>query len=154
MDRRDRMSIELKLAALVDIPTLIALEKKVSELKTYSAMLEESEWVEEIRKGKVFLIMLDGQVIGNISYQEKEPRHIYISGFLVDPSFQGRGIGREALRLVLEKMSDAKRIDLVTHPDNHAALRLYDAFGFSIESRKENYFGDGEPRLVLALQRA
>jgi len=45
-----------------------------------------------------------------------------------------------------------KRIELVTHPDN-PALKLYESLGFTVESRKENYWGDGEPRLVLAIVR-
>jgi ribosomal protein S18 acetylase RimI-like enzyme len=38
----------------------------------------------------------------------------------------------------------------VAHPENEIALGLYMSLGFEIESRQENFFGDGEPRLVLA----
>ena len=36
---------------------------------------------------------------------------------------------------LLKKFKSTKRIDLVTHPDNKAALRLYQSFGFIVESR-------------------
>jgi ribosomal-protein-alanine N-acetyltransferase len=52
---------------------------------------------------------------------------------------------------ILEKCKGSNRIDLVTHPENSSALELYSSLGFKVESRQENYFGDGEPRLVLAL---
>ena len=54
------------------------------------------------------------------------------------------------MRYILEKTKGARRIDLVTHPENENALRLYASLGFKVESRLENYFGDGEPRLALA----
>jgi ribosomal-protein-alanine N-acetyltransferase len=42
-------------------------------------------------------------------------------------------------------------VELVTHPENENAIRLYSFLGFRVERRLENYFGDGEPRAVLAL---
>jgi ribosomal-protein-alanine N-acetyltransferase len=53
----------------------------------------------------------------------------------------------------LEQCKEAPRVDLVTHPQNDIALKLYTSLGFKVESREENYFGDGEPRLVLVLAR-
>jgi ribosomal-protein-alanine N-acetyltransferase len=50
---------------------------------------------------------------------------------------------------LLEEAKGCARIDLVTHPDNAAAIALYGSLGFALESRKEDYFGDGEPRVVM-----
>lgn len=55
------------------------------------------------------------------------------------------------MSFILEKCKGAYRIDLVTHPENKNALRLYASLGFKVESRSENFFGDGGPRLLLAL---
>ena len=79
--------------------------------------------------------------------------HAYLSGLAIDPRFQGQGIGREASKLILNKLKDIKRINIITHPDNAVALKLYQSLGFIIESRKENYYSDGEPRLVLVLRK-
>ena len=72
-----------------------------------------------------------------------------ITGLMVDPRYQNQGIGREALTTILGELKEVKRIDLVTHPENESALSLYQSFGFQIESRVEDYYGDGQPRLVL-----
>ena len=64
--------------------------------------------------------------------------------------FKAKGLRVEAMTLALEKFKDVKRIDLVTHPDNIRAINLYQSLGFITESRKENYYGDGEPRIVMA----
>lgn len=116
-------------------------------------MLEESEWVEAFDNGPIYLIEKDGIVVGNISYEKKSDDHVYISGLAIDSRFQNQGIAREVLGQILESLKDIERIDLVTHPENTVALKLYQSLGFVIESRKENYYGDGEPRLVLALVR-
>lgn len=149
----DKDRITLRRATIEDISNLIEIEKSVSGDKTYSALLEESEWKEEMEKGVVYIIEDFGSVAGNISYERKSDNHFYISGLAIRPEFQGRGIAREALLRVLEELYDARRIDLVTHPDNVKALSLYQSLGFLVEQKIDNYFGDGEPRIVLALHK-
>lgn len=148
-----KMTINLKKADNSDISTLITLEKSVAGTKIYSPMLTEDEWVAALEIGVVYLIVKDGVIVGNISYEKKGESHIHISGLVVAPKFQGQGIAMEAVKQVLKELKDVKRIELATHPDNAKALKLYQSLGFVIESRKENYYCDGEPRLVLALKR-
>lgn len=147
------MVINIRRAITSDIPTLINLENSVAGTKIYSPMLTEDEWIEELKKSVVYLIEKENIVVGNISYEKKDKDHAYISGLVVDPKFQGQGIARKSLLQILEELKDFKRINLVTHPDNLKALKLYQSFGFTIESRKENFFGDREPRLILVLQK-
>jgi ribosomal protein S18 acetylase RimI-like enzyme len=141
--------VTLDKAGIEDISILLELEKSVAGNNMYSPMLDENEWKEELYNSEVFLIKKDNTVLGNVSYELKPDSSIYISGLVINPSFQGQGIAREVLVKLLEKFKDKKRIDLVTHPDNHAALHLYQSLGFVIESQHENYYGDGEPRLRL-----
>jgi hypothetical protein len=44
-------------------------------------------------------------------------------------------------------------LEPATIKDVDTLVALYASFGFKVESCQENYFGDGEPRLVLALTR-
>lgn len=153
ISKQESNPILLKEASASDIPVLIELEKSVAGTNIYSSMLGESEWKEELQKGKVYLIEKNNSVIGNLSYERIGNDRVYISGLVISPAFQGQGIAREVLTNLLEELKDVKRIDLVTHPDNHRALQLYQSLGFIIESTKENYYGDGEPRLVLVFSR-
>jgi len=150
---QENTPVTLREAELKDIPALLEIEKGVAGTNIFSPMLEADEWQEELQKGKVFLIEKDNAVIGNLSYVQKDDDHVYISGLVVSPEFQGQGIARKILTGLLEEFKNVQRIDLVTHPDNHRALNLYQSLGFVIESRKEDYYGDGEPRLVLVLQK-
>lgn len=151
-EQKKEVTTSLERAGEADIATLIDIEKSIGDAHTYSSMLEEEEWREELRGNSIFLLRHGNDVVGSISYEEKSPEHLYISGVVVRPEFQGQGIARAALQKVLEEHSTAKRIDLVTHPDN-PALKLYESLGFRVESRHENYWGEGEPRLLLAIER-
>jgi ribosomal protein S18 acetylase RimI-like enzyme len=146
------LPVYLQKASETDIETLLRLEQSVAGSHTYSPMLEEDEWKEELAKSTVFLIKNGDDVVGSISYEQKSPQHMHISGLVVTPSHQRQGIARDVLTQVLDEHPAATRIELVTHPDN-PALKLYESLGFTMEGRKENYYGDGEPRLVLALVR-
>lgn len=149
---KGNMSIGFRKATTDDIPALLELEESIADTHTYSAMLQESEWIEAMDEEEVFLIELDGTVIGNITYDVQSDDRVYISGLAIHPKYQGKGYGKQALTKVLEQFSNVSKIDLVTHPDNTARL-LYESLGFTVTERKENHFGDGEPRLVLELSR-
>lgn len=143
-------NITLRRATHGDLKTLLALEKSVSCSTTYSGIADEKEMEEEIRDNVVYLIEKDGVAVGSIEYQRKTPDHAYVSGVVVNPDFQGQGIAREAMERILKELEGTKQIDLVTHPRNTPALMLYLSLGFTIESWKDNYYGDGEPRILLA----
>jgi [ribosomal protein S18]-alanine N-acetyltransferase len=144
------MSLEYTSATEDDIPALISIERSLAGSKTYSPMLDKREWRDAIQKGKVFVIKRGEEIVGNTSYEDQGNGVFYLSGLAILPAFQRMGIGREVLQKVLGDLKDAKKIELVTHPGNGAALALYQKMGFKVESRRENYFGDGEPRLILS----
>ncbi|MEK7100649.1 MAG: GNAT family N-acetyltransferase [Patescibacteria group bacterium] len=152
LEQKKEISASLERATEADIDALIEIEKSIGGVRTYSPMLEEEEWKQELQGNSVFLLKNGEDIVGSISYEEKSPNHLYISGIVVRPEFQGKGIAKAALQRVLDEHQDAKRIDLVTHPEN-PALQLYESLGFKVESRHENYWGEGEPRLVLVMER-
>src|SRR3989344_8045074 len=144
--------ITLQRATTDDIDIYLAIEKSVGagRVKTYSGVTNEKEARDEIEENVVYLIKKDDQIVGSIQYQLEGMDRAHITGLVVDPRFQEQGIGREALTQIFDELKDARRIDLVTHPHNTPAIMLYLSFGFVIESWKDDYFGDGEPRIVLS----
>lgn len=149
----EEAAITLKPATFEDVETLLALKQKMSGLKTYSVMTDPEEQRNELQHTVTYLIEKDGLVVGSVSYEIKSEGHVYLSDLIIDPAYQRQGLGREAMTRVLKELEQIERIDLVTHPDNISALNLYLSLGFQVESRKENYYGDGEPRLVLVKTR-
>lgn len=139
----------LRRAGKKDIETLLFIERSLDNLNTYSPILTDEEMKESLEKGIKYIIEKHGEVIGSYSYEIKSKDNVNIGGPAILPEFQGQGIGKEITRRILEELKDYKRIDLEIHPDNLISLRLFKSFDFVVESRIENYFGDGEPRLIL-----
>jgi len=90
-------------------------------------------------------------VVGTAAYWLRPDMSVYISNVAVHQMYRRQGIARAAMSFILEKCKGTHRVDLVTHPENKNALQLYESLGFKVESHQENYFDDGEPRLVLVL---
>jgi ribosomal protein S18 acetylase RimI-like enzyme len=152
--REQAPAIELVRATAQDVEAYIELEKSVAGASTYSALLTPEEVSEEFSKCIVYLVKEGNQIVGSVSYEMKDPDHAYISGLVVTPARQHQGIGKAALLKVLEELKDVRTIDLVTHPDNTSSVGLYESLGFVIGERKENYFGDSEPRIMMTLEKA
>lgn len=143
--------MKLERATIEDIQALLEIEKTTMGLKVYSGYFNEKEIEEYVKNSIVYLIKNNNDIVGSISYDVMGSDHADISGLVIKPEFQKQGFGRKAMELLFEKLKDYKKLTLCVHPDNHAR-KLYESFGFKVESRKENYFGDGEPRLIMTKQ--
>lgn len=132
-----------------DVEVYVDLERRVAVNNTYSAILDRDEALQEFNENEVYLAYKEGRLVGSVAYQMQGPESAYLCGIVVHPDFQGQGIGRAMAEFRLDKVRGAKRIWLVTHPQNKRAIALDESLGFRFEKRIENYFGDGEPRIVL-----
>lgn len=97
----------------------------------------------------VYLAYDDGQPVGVLAYEIKG-NEVEVKQVLVHPSRQGKGIGSCLVGKLIDDTAD-KHIWLVTHPKNTAAIITYLKNGFEITQWKDNYYGDGQPRLILKL---
>jgi ribosomal protein S18 acetylase RimI-like enzyme len=143
-----KFDIIIDQATSADADEYIALEKKVGG-RTYAALTSKEQFLNELEKWTVYLFKKDGKVIGHISYQVESDGGIRFGGLAIEPELQGKGFGRAALELIVEKIKDAPKVEFVVHPDNLRAIELYKSFGAKIVGRKENCYGDGEPRIIM-----
>ena len=76
--------------------------------------------------------LCDGYVAGFVMFEPRGQRVASIHRVMVDRRFQRRGIGREALRIVIERLQlqGYETIYLSCRPDNTAARHLFDSLGF------------------------
>lgn len=132
-----------------DAEEFLALDQKVAVPRMYTSNQTIETALAEIRDNELFFIKKGSQTVGMIAYQAKPDGSIYISNMAVLPEYRGEGIARTAMEMLLKIIGSVPRIWLVVHPEN-VALNLYTSLGFVIEKQVENYFSDGEPRLVLA----
>lgn len=89
----------------------------------------------------------DGAVAGyalSVDAPTRSGRHL--AELVVAPAHRRAGRGRGLLEAVLEDTTGA--VTLQAHPDNDAALALYDACGFRVVGRRPDAYADGDA-LVL-----
>jgi [ribosomal protein S18]-alanine N-acetyltransferase len=147
------MRFTLQRASVEDVETLLAFERRVANPRIYGPIFDRARAAEEINTSTFYFIKMGDAVIGTAAYRLRSDESMYISNVAVDPIYRHRGVARAVMTRFLEQCKEAPRVDLVTHPENEIALKLYTSLGFKVQSREENYFGDGEPRLVLVLAR-
>jgi len=79
------------------------------------------------------------------------PGRAMILSLAVDPAWRGRGLARELVSSLIERLgaSGVTDVSLTVHPDNRVAKDLYLGFGFEARGSEPDYFGHSEPRLLL-----
>ncbi|WP_335873039.1 GNAT family N-acetyltransferase [Bacillus sp. 2205SS5-2] len=84
---------------------------------------------------KANAIYFDGKVVGFLMYNsvKEELDGYWVYRIMIDKNFQGKGIGKEATKLMILEMAtllDAKKIVVGYNPENKAAHLLYSSLGF------------------------
>jgi ribosomal protein S18 acetylase RimI-like enzyme len=128
------------------IDSFLALENKIKS-RLYSLHTKKSA-LEIYQNGMIYQIKSGKNIVGNICYQKADNNTVLVKGFMIDPTYQRQSFGKKALQILLSKFPDAKTFQLTVHPEN-TAVNLYKSFGFEITERKEDCFGDGEPRVLM-----
>ena len=87
--------------------------------------------------------LYDGDTpVGMALYHDCEPLEAFdLSQLFIDERYQGRGYGKAATRLILDRMKqDGKyrKVVLCFIEGNEAAKRLYEGFGFRVTDRDED----------------
>lgn len=141
------LKITLKKCSKEDWKIVERMEKSAKS-KLFHPIEGEEEIKEYITKSEVYIILQKNNPIGTVSYEIKKDGHIMFNGLTVLPKYRNKGIGLAAVEKILKKDGNRKA-ELVTHPENTAALIIYLKLGFKLKSWKDNYFGDGEPRVIL-----
>jgi ribosomal protein S18 acetylase RimI-like enzyme len=89
---------------------------------------------------QISVIVLDGSNIGYLKTERME-REIFLANLHVHPDYQNRGIGSSLLKsLLLKAKQQGVSVSLKVLKVDHAARRLYERFGFSIEEEAEDYY--------------
>ena len=94
----------------------------------------------------------DDEVVGNLGLETSPTRwrmrHVGSIGMAVRDDWQGKGVGTELMAAALDLADNwlnLSRVDLTVYTDNHAAVALYERFGFEREGTHRRYaFRNGE----------
>ncbi|HYK07552.1 MAG TPA: GNAT family N-acetyltransferase [Gaiellaceae bacterium] len=83
-------------------------------------------------------------------WRDPDEQTFYIWRFMVDARFQGKGVGRRALELLLDeaRADGVGEVTLSVVPGSHSALAFYERCGF--QATGEVHGGEAEMKLTLA----
>ena len=91
----------------------------------------EAEW----DKGVILKAVEDGKLLGSVRAWEMDGT-VYVGKLMVEPEFQGRGIGTKLL-LEVEKVLPEKRYELFTSTQSARNIALYQRCGYRIFTEKQ-----------------
>ena len=129
-----------------DEAELLRIHATPEVVRWWDAPSEGFPWTDEPEAERL-AIEVDGAVAGLIQFwEEQEPRyrHAGIDVFL-DPALHGRGLGTEAVRLVVRQLIDGRghhRITIDPAVANAVAIRAYEKVGFTPVGVMRNYERD------------
>jgi len=101
-----------------------------------------------------YCIYIDQQLVGffYVSYTPESDDNYWIGGFRIDQKYQKQGIGRKALKGIIEFIKtenpNCEVVRLTIEEENAVACKLYESFGFQTEGERNKY---GEIRYALKL---
>jgi predicted N-acetyltransferase YhbS len=95
------------------------------------------DWLFVLRLGSGYVALDDGRVVGTILYWKHDARHASLGMVIVDPTRQGRGIGRELMALALRDL-EGSSVQLNATP---AGQPLYERLGFEAIGRVQQHQG-------------
>lgn len=97
--------------------------------------------------GTTFVSVADGRVVGYLLPVDAPNRAgVHLAELVVAPDHRREGRARGLLAAVIDDANGP--VTLQAHPDNDAALALYDEFGFDVVDRRADAYVDGDA-LVL-----
>jgi ribosomal-protein-alanine N-acetyltransferase len=96
----------------------------------------------ESRHNHYVAARVDGRLVGYAGITRlgrKPPFEYEVHTIGVDTAFQGRGIGRRLLDMLLE-IADGGAVFLEVRTDNDAAIKLYQSVGFDVVGLRKRYY--------------
>ena len=93
----------------------------------YDSVDWNAGWIE---KTPYYKILFDDQIVGGIIVFELAEKHYELGRIWVDPDFQNRGIGQQAVRQMLEAFPEAKKWILGTPSWAIRNQHFYEKMGF------------------------
>jgi ribosomal protein S18 acetylase RimI-like enzyme len=139
----------LKRANLADADEVVEFEYAVRNHKLYGKPLDHTAAQSEIMANEYYLNFASGRIVATGAVRLRADASAYLSNIAVRPELRRQGLARAMVGHLLSCCDHAHSIELAVHPDNRPAHTLYASLGFKPTGCQENYFGDGEPRIVM-----
>lgn len=138
-------------ATVADLAGVWAVEREVFGEEVYPAFFFRQAldlWGELLLVAESPTGEVAGYALGAPSLRAGEG---WVVSAAVLPAHRGGGVGGRLTRALLDACAGRgmTEVRLTVHPENAAAVALYRRLGFDVAGEEAEYFGLGEPRLVM-----
>jgi ribosomal protein S18 acetylase RimI-like enzyme len=143
------MNISIEKANVGDVAEIIFDIVKRTFIRNFDPPTKDVTVVKSYLNGcEVYMVNDNSVPIGYFGYKVGTDNSVELKSIALLPSHQKIGIGKQMLQKIFELTKDNK-IWLVVHPQNTQANMTYLKSGFVIVNWKSDFFGDGQPRLIM-----
>lgn len=131
--------MKYRIATVEDIPLLARMNRQLTEDENHRNRSQSVSWFEERMRSflagayRAVFFEREGRIIAYALYtdQTENDAEIYLRQIFVERSCRRQGVGREALRILLEEIWPRdKRITVGVLTGNQTAIDFYRAIGF------------------------
>lgn len=115
----------------------------------FESPAEFKKYLLEEHQSEVYILNNEENLsVGYFSYEicTDLPNMVELTNMGVLPKYQNQGFGSKLMKKYLEIVGDRDSRH-ATHPDSNSRF-LYEKFGYRRVKIIENYFGDGQPRVM------
>lgn len=138
---------------------LFLLDKQIADES--DGLLLPMNSAEELRKflaedhNSTNIVLNDeaGKHTGYFSYYDIDPEISELLNIGVLKEFRSKGYAQKMMENYFELNKDKNKFILVTRPDNAQAIRFYEKLGYSIKALLKDFYGEGEDRVRLELEK-
>jgi diamine N-acetyltransferase len=114
-------------------------EHQTGQVKTVAKALAEAYAYYDT--SRPYAVYNDGEMIGFLLLRElADLQRYYISQFMIDERYQGKGYGKQAMRLMLDMLKQERkypRIGLCFNEGNVPVENLYTGLGFKLTGERD-----------------
>ncbi|MCL5011092.1 MAG: GNAT family N-acetyltransferase [Patescibacteria group bacterium] len=140
------MKIKLKKADFSDIEFLWHLRNSQPEVFRFFQTNRVIEWQEHVswimpiilglNEKRLFVVCQNKTPIGQVRFDAKENQQAVVS-IAILKEFQGRGVGKAALKLLIKQTKKAGMKTLLAeiHQENIASQKLFEKLGFALKGQ-------------------
>jgi len=120
-------------------------------------------YLDDLSQGMNYVVAEDkNKIIGLITWKMHDiPKHqlAELHKVCVIPEHRGKGVSKQLFQALIKDANNyykkhnhkLRKLYLMTHKSNTAAIKYYEKMGFKIEATLPNHYYDGEDELVLSM---
>lgn len=136
---------------LANLPAIMNLEHSIKPSASWFPV--DADYQKRIiMRGLNFGVFDNGTLIGKVGFTSEKEDEFEVDGMIMKDKYRNQGIGQKLFSYALNELMNKthpKKVTLFTHPDNSAAIALYQKFNFVTKELIPNKYGEGMHRIRM-----